>query len=104
MWCAVERHVFLVGANLTQQLLLRLVVSMSSGCPHSGQRPGSRRSSRRLRCPARLYSTRSTVTAPRLARCREDRAGVFSGCMRRPDAVLLHEGVGEEEELPHHRR
>ena len=28
----------------------------------------------------------------------------FSRRMRRPDAVLLHEGVGEDEELPHHGR
>ena len=79
-------------------------VSMSSGCPYSRRRPALRLSSRRLRCDARSSSARSPVTAPRLAGCREDGAGVLSRRVCRPDAVLPHERVGQDEELPHDGR
>ena len=68
---------------------------MSSRSACVRRRPASRRFLATPPCDAR---------APRLAGRREDGGGVVSRRMRRPDAVLLHERVGENEELPHHGR
>jgi len=49
-----------------------------------------------------LHGFITRVINPRLAWRREDGAAVLSRWVWRPDAVLLHEDVGEHEALPHY--
>ena len=77
---------------------------MSSGSGCFRLRPASRRISRWLGCGVRCSPARSSVSAPRVTGGREDAGGVLSRRVLRPDAVLLDERVGEDEELPHHGR